>query len=258
MLQKVKPNGAYGGSASTLPGIACSNGYPDSCYRHNILPGLIDQPNPGQKSTVQSPALSQNGKFIASNQFLGDVALLNLESASVTKLSPISTTGYTHLQFNSISTKLLAGDSRGNLLQWNTETYDVTFQRIVSGGGIRALAQCPDDSCIAVIALNGGIFMYDGKGNFVRELNFKNRPGKSPWSSQTGNPWAIAISPDGGMIAVGSVNGEVVVWDVSSGKLLHYWVGHLQEQVVTLVFSPDGRYVASASFDGTIKVWLVT
>ena len=132
------------------------------------------------------------------------------------------------------------------------------FQAVSPGGGVRDLAFSPDGSLFAVISLNGGVWLFDQKGNRLRELTFKYRDGKSPWAKQEGRPWSMAFAPDSKSIAVGSVNGEVIVWSIETGEVTQYFVGHLQEQVIMVKFSPDGKLLASACFDGTVKVWRLT
>jgi WD40 repeat protein len=199
--------------------------------------------------------LSSDGATLASNQSDGSIAVRSEAENAERSLTPKSDGGYTHVRFNSTGQTLTAGDGDGVLRQWAVESGELKFSKVVPGGGIREIALCPDDSCIAVIALNGGVFLYDGSGDLEAELQFKNRPGNSQWSGKAGNPWSLAVSRDGKLIAAGSVNGEVIVWERSSRKQLYYGLGHLQEQVVMVAFSPDGKLLASACFDGTIKIW---
>jgi len=67
----------------------------------------------------------------------------------------------------------------------------------------------------------------------------------------------MAFSPDSSLVATGSSNGLVCVWDATTGKLLRESPGH-SASLETITFSPDGRVVASGSFDTTILLWDVT
>lgn len=61
------------------------------------------------------------------------------------------------------------------------------------------------------------------------------------------------------MLATGDVNGEVKLWDVTSGKQHPGLPSKTHRSMVNrLAFSPDGRRLASGSFDNTIKIWDMT
>jgi WD40 repeat protein len=67
---------------------------------------------------------------------------------------------------------------------------------------------------------------------------------------------SVAFSPDGKMIASGSHDGKVRLWDIGSGRLIHSFAEH-GYIVYSVAFNPDGKTLASASGDRTIKLWNV-
>jgi len=68
-----------------------------------------------------------------------------------------------------------------------------------------------------------------------------------------GSVSSLCFSPDGSLLASGSYDSMVILWDINDGKVLHQ-LNH-NDRVTAVVFSPDGSIVVSAGTDKTIKLW---
>src|SRR5262245_11648702 len=55
----------------------------------------------------------------------------------------------------------------------------------------------------------------------------------------------LAFSPDGKLLASGSVAKSIKIWDLATGKEIFTLQGHARP-VLSLAFSPDGKTLASA------------
>ena len=64
----------------------------------------------------------------------------------------------------------------------------------------------------------------------------------------------VAFNHDGTLLASGSLDKTVKLWDVTTGRLQATLEGH-DHAVHSVAFSNDGKLLASASYDHTLKLW---
>ena len=105
-----------------------------------------------------------------------------------------------------------------------------------------AVAFRPDGKAVA-FAASKDIKVYDpDTGNVLATLTNHSVPVTT-----------LAYSPDGKVLASGSLDATVRIWDPAASKQLSVLQGH-QKRVVAVTFSPDGKLVASIGGDGIVRV----
>ena len=87
-------------------------------------------------------------------------------------------------------------------------------------------------------------------------LTGQGRPELVAQIGHSGPVMTIAYSPDGSLIATGSWDTKVKLWDTKSGFLIRTLSGHTG-LVKSLAFTPDGQALLTASYDDTLKLWNV-
>ena len=67
----------------------------------------------------------------------------------------------------------------------------------------------------------------------------------------------MTISPDATLVAAGSLDTIVRIWDVKSGTLLQRLQGH-KDSIYSVAFTSDGKGLVSGSLDKSVKYWDVS
>jgi len=109
----------------------------------------------------------------------------------------------------------------------------------------RAVQFSPDGTLLAV-ATSIGVWLYDAQ-TYDEVALLETNAYMDP----------VAFSPDGSLLASGSVDNTIKLWDVESRQLVATLTGHAS-YVNSVAFSPDGSLLASGSYDKSIKLWDVS
>jgi hypothetical protein len=115
-------------------------------------------------------------------------------------------------------------------------------------GAVLSLTFSPDGSALAAAG-----------GDAVR-LWDRDNPGMDPTVLPVEEATSVAFSPAGGMLAVGTDDGAVAVYDRASGEatvLPGQSEAHFYPSIEALAFSPDGKRLAAGGRDDSVRVWEV-
>jgi hypothetical protein len=149
------------------------------------------------------------------------------------------------LTFAEDSSALLVVDSAGSLRRWS----------LSSGELLDLLPGAVDDATVisALAPAGSGPLIVGANDHDVRvvgnrgELLFRFVGHATPVT-------ALALSPDGALLASGANDRTIRLWYPQDGTLGAVLTGH-EAGIADLAFSPDGTVLASAGLDGTIRLW---
>jgi WD40 repeat protein len=154
--------------------------------------------------------------------------------------------GLVPFRFSGDGNFLVAWTKGGDSLRvWNVETGRI----VASIGGLihDATFAAGGRVLVAVIAQGYEIQFYD--------LTHSNRPPQRVPGRKVPNPLSVAVSPDGGLVALPTLGGQVLLYDPAKGKLIDSLHGHLNA-VFGIAFSLDGRRLISGGGGReAVKLW---
>lgn len=94
----------------------------------------------------------------------------------------------------------------------------------------------------------------DSRGALLTALS-ENSPIQHYLRAHEDAVYSVAFSPDGSMLATGSWDDTIVLWDpVTYQQIGETLIGHTDD-IYGIAFSPDGKTLASASEDTTVRLW---
>ncbi|KAI0435534.1 WD40-repeat-containing domain protein [Xylaria telfairii] len=204
----------------------------------------------GRKSLQYQRDLDDNGMV---HTFLRNFFLNWLESLSLLEAMPKAFTVLTDLQC------MISVDRQSGLysIVSDARSFTLNFRSIIEKAPLQiygsALIFSPAMSIISNLFLKEvPTWIKNAKISAVEE-NWT--PRSHILEGHTGDVFAVAFSPnrDGNLIASGSIDRTVRLWNYSTGVALHTLKGH-SDVVRHLVFSPDGSQLASGS-GSTIHLW---
>jgi len=219
-------------------------------------PALLGRPLPGPSSGVGAMAFSPDGRFLAASR--GDAIQLwdVINPASVTAIGqplPGPPIGDIAALAFSPNGKILASASVGGTIR----LWDIANLPRATGIG----APLPSNIVGEMAFSPDGKILASASGNMIRLWDTSTgKPVGTPLTSST-HIKALAFSPNGSTLAVGSGAGTIQLWDVAIGKPSTTIGGLLTlttDTVNAVEFSPDGSTLVAGSEDGTVRLWDVS
>jgi WD40 repeat protein len=130
----------------------------------------------------------------------------------------------------------------GRVIDWSLDR--APREIVVLDSRIQDVAVTRSGDLVAVAGQDGGIQIF--------RISDGTRVGSE--SMEEYNTRSVAFSPDGRYVAGGLVNGDIIVWDMSTGNEVATLERHT-DTVVSLDFGADTTQFVSASEDETAIIW---
>ncbi len=261
------PTGAY-----------LAGGYEDQHVRiWDVATGRLVAVLSGHTDEVHAVAFSPDGRLLASGSYdrtikLWDVAGIGQRELEVSPqgahdqphitpsppppCSPSSRftlIGHAHwvwsIAFSADGNLLASSSSDRTIKLWDLQTHQCRKTLTGHSQAIRAVAFSPavDDYGRSVSLISGSddrtVRLWNADGDCVRVLQ-----GHTSWIS------AVAVSPDGCLLASGSEDQSVRLWDNRTSQCLRLLQGY-NSGIWSIAFSPNGQTLVSGGQDRVVRLW---
>ena len=215
----------------------------------NVHTGECYQTLRGHANWVRSVAFSPDGQTLASGSGDHTVKLWNFPTGQCIK----TLQGYTNrvwsvafTERNRVSSKNSKGTAsiKSSLVQNISPAVPLQTNK---GDGL-ILASGNDDHTVKIwdLKTNKCYQVLRGHANSVCAVAFSPIP-----------PTPLTKGGSGGILASGSEDHTVKLWDINAGECRHTLEGHTS-RIWSVAFNPQGNILASASEDHTVKLWDVS
>ncbi|WP_322753832.1 pentapeptide repeat-containing protein [Frankia sp. Cas3] len=225
----------------------------------------------GHTGRVRSVGFSPDGTMIASGSDDGRVRLWDTTGQQIAEMTGHGSPVWS-VSFSPNDTMLASGGDDRTVRLWDTATGGELRTLIGIGSPVWSVAFSPDGTMIASGSDDGKVRLWNtATGQLLHTLTGLTNPKVvgSIWddtepdgqrfapTARTKPVRAVGFSPDGTMIASGSDDHMVRLWNTATGQQIRTLTGHTSP-VWSVAFSPDGTMIASGSDDHTVRLWDTT
>ena len=224
----------------------------------------------GHTGQVNALAFSTDGKMIASGGFANPVIQLwDLETNSKLPTLKLSerykaiSKSITALTFSEDNTRLISLDKLDKITHWDVATGKRLANRSRKVNFYDVVTVSQDGNTFATGNQQGKIYLWDSatggqlasfRGHAQLWESLKSILGWTDQPPQGEEVRALAFSSDGKMLASGSKDKTVQLWDTEKHSKHATLKGH-KEWITAVAFSNDGETVASGDAGKVIKLW---
>ncbi len=173
----------------------------------------------------------------------GLVKIFSIPSLKCLRNVPAHSRDISGLEFTSDGTRLVTSSWDGWVKIWDLSTYEIIKNVMRQKERIRATALSPDDSRV-YLGLHNGI---------IRSVSLDNTRDITEFEGHKDIVSALAINASGNLLASGSWDRTMRIWDIEKGTILN--TERIGTGISSLSWSPKQDILYSTDFSGALISW---
>jgi RNA polymerase sigma factor (sigma-70 family) len=203
----------------------------------------------GHAQVVLQIAFSPGDRLVATASADGTVRLWDGKSFEEVRVISGHRSGVKGVAFSPDGKMLATGSFDSIIRLWDPTTGEQLGQLEGHPAAVQEIAFSPDGRYLISIGDQRTLKLWDVKTRTLAVTLHED-----PEPDKVLPTLAMAVSPDGKVVATGGEKGTILLRDTLSGSVRKTLAGH-DDAVTALVFSRDGKYIASSGPDAIIRVW---
>ena len=211
----------------------------------------------GHTDRVSTVSISPDGQWLASSSYDGTVRLWNMESGQCVRSLQGHRNRVWSVRFGINHLQLASGADDHTVKLWDTQTGECmnTFQGYTNATLFLCLS--PNHQVIASGHEDQAVRLWNSSGGdcFSTLKGHEGRVWALAFARQSDNNRIDSQSPNF-LLASGSADRTIKLWDVKTGQCLNTMRGHTS-WVWAVAFSSDNQWLASSSYDKTTRIWQI-
>ncbi|KIO30953.1 hypothetical protein M407DRAFT_68604, partial [Tulasnella calospora MUT 4182] len=219
----------------------------------------IGEPLRGHDSSVPSVAFFPDGKLLASGSNDKTIRLWDAKTRAPIGEPLRGHEGWVQsVAFSPDSNFLASGSADKTIRLWDAKTGTPIGEPLRGHDNeINSVAFSPDGKLLTSESDDQTIRLWDAKTGALiqKSLSHHDDQINKPLRGHDGLVLSVAFSLDGKLLASGSNDQTIRLWDAKTGAPIGEPLRGHGDLVRSVAFSPDGKLLASRSFDQTIRLW---
>jgi WD40 repeat protein len=203
---------------------------------------------------VRSVAFSSDGQTLASASGDRTIKIWNYHTGECLKTYTGHTNSVYSIAFSPDSKILVSGSGDRTVKIWDCQTHTCIKTLHGHTNEVCSVAFSPDGHTLACVSLDQSVRLWDARTGQCLKAWYGNTDWAFPVAFSPIPPSLPCSRGVGGILASGSNDKTVKLWDWQTGNCISSLEGHT-DFIYGIAFSPDGQILASASTDSSVRLW---